>query len=147
MAFVSSLKKHPESLLLPFDTALWLQKDSRGDPSAGRAGRETDDWLEESPEAARAAFPFVNEESGQRELVMGDQVREGLPWPIKLYHSPTGIPLCFPSPDTALGMIISISFPHEKSSLAVWSSHTEENTALATASAEHLATSYQKLAS
>lgn len=141
MAFMSSLEKHPESLLLPLDTALWLQNDSREDPSARRAGRETDDHLEESPEAARAAFPFVNEESGQREPVMGDQVREGLQWPIKLYHSPTCIPVCFPSPDAALGMIVYISLPHETSSLAVWSSHMEENTALATASAEPLATS------
>jgi hypothetical protein len=61
MAFMPSLKKLSESLLLPLDTALWLQNDSRGDPSAGRAGRETDDQLKESPEAARAAFPSVNE--------------------------------------------------------------------------------------
>lgn len=119
MAFMSSLEKHPESRLLPLDTALWLQNDSREDPSAGRAGRETDDRPEERSEAARAAFPVVNEESGQRELVMGDQVREGLQWPSKLYHPPTCIPLCFLSPDTALGMILSNSLPHEKSSLAV----------------------------
>lgn len=143
MAFMPSLEKHPGSLL-PLDTALRLQNDSRGIPSAGtasgQADRQTDDQLEESPEVVRAAFLFVNGESGQRELVVGDQVREGLQWPIKLQHSPDGIPLCFLSPDTALGMIISIGLPHEKSSLAVRSSHSEENMALATTSAEPLAT-------
>lgn len=74
---------------------------------------------------------------------MGDQDRVGYN---DLSDSPpththtVGILLCCPSPDTSLGMIISISLLHEKPSLAVWNSHMEENKGLATAPAEHSVT-------
>lgn len=61
--------------------------------------------------------------------------------------SPAGILLCCPSPDTSLGMIISFSLLREKSSLAVWSSHVEENKGLAAAPAERLVTGSQQLTS
>lgn len=92
MAFTPSLEKHPGSLL-PLDTALWRQNDSRGDPSVGRAGRETADRLEESPVAARAAFPFANEESGQIELVVGDRSERAYNGPSNC-TTPLLAPLC-----------------------------------------------------
>ena len=79
---------------------------------------------------------------------MGDQDRGGYNDPSDSTHTHTvGILLCCPSPDTSLGMIISISLLHEKPSLAVWSSHVEENKGLATAPAERLVIGYQQLTS
>lgn len=58
---------------------------------------------------------------------------------IGLRPSPAGTPSC----DASLRMSISLNLPQEKTSLGMWSSHMEENKALAAASAEPLATSYQ----